>query len=543
MKKISKVEENRMLDTINGVISKCASGADPSQAVADLAVQKNLSTEEASRVCEAVNKIASIEYLSRNGGDKSGSFPLADSKEVAQLMRDSRKVAAEPFRFRKTASEGLHSFNKEEMLAKIATDKKNLPTVDPKWAYSATWEKMQAHTAALKLASDEARMARLKLEYEFDDLAKVFDALPKEASEDIARYAVNYYGNDGHEFLNALENVGIDKFDRLDRPYVKTGSDLERKVDKFMKDTDDYLALKYAAEFFDHAVKQAAGFPEADPGAYDAPTNPLIEEVDRRAQKILQEDPDNKGTKKNISTYDRMSSKEWERAANQILRPEETALRLAESRDRMRIHALDDPVRRAQEEMQARHEDRAYELEKRRKALIDSAVSAGRDTSRDVSTFMDDLISSAVNNTKGALQTGVNAMVQANNLRQALESPQLSGNEYSNPLSLSATKYLDNLDLHDAFAKAYLNDPYLRQYPPEEVAEAFNIVHEVAPDLITKNSSPHVVSAMLRKYLANNNQIDPLEIKDLTSTEGERKRTELTERQIENYKKNKPASK
>ena len=39
MKKISKVEENRMLDTINGVIGKCAGGADPSQAVADLAVQ------------------------------------------------------------------------------------------------------------------------------------------------------------------------------------------------------------------------------------------------------------------------------------------------------------------------------------------------------------------------------------------------------------------------------------------------------------------------------------------------------------------------
>jgi hypothetical protein len=541
MKKISKVEENRMLDTINGVISKCASGADPSQAVADLAVQKNLSTEEAARVCEAVNKIASIEYLSRNGNNKSESFPLADSKEVVQMMKDTRKVANDPFKFRKTASEGLHTFNKEEMLSKIAADKKNLPDVDPKWAYSAAWEKMQAHSAALKLASDEARLARIKVEYEFEDLAKEFDTLSKEASEDIARYAVNYYGHEGHEFLNALENVGIDKFERLDKPYVKTGSELERKVDKFMKDADDYLALKYATDFFNNAVKEAA-FPKPGKADYEKPTDGFTIDVDNNFVSDLQANPENHGVEKVLSVSDR-NSKGWTDAADKASRQEKATLNRMKTRDDILIHQMDNPVERAREEMKARHEDRAYELEKRRKALMDTALSAGGTTSRDVSTFMDDLITSAVNNTKGALQTGVEAMAKANALRQALQPSHMSGNEYSEPLSLSASKYLDSLDLHDAFAKAYLSDPYLRQYPPEEVAEAFNIVHEVAPDLITKNSSPHVVSAMLRKYLANNNQIDPLEIKDLTTTEGERKRTELTERQIENYKRNKPAAK
>lgn len=536
MKQISKSEENRMLGAITAVVTKCASGADPSQTVADMAVQQNLSTEEASRVCEAVNKIASIEYLSKHPEARDATFPLANSKEVVQMMRDSLKVAADPFRFRKTASEGIHTLTAEEKMATLKNSEP-VPGIDPKWQYSATWDKMQAHSAALKMASEEARLERLRLELDFDDLAKRFDRLSKEASDDIARYAIHFYGADGHRFLNALENVGIEPFERLDKPCMKTGSDLERRVDKFMKDTDNYLALRYASNFFREAVKEAAAgvtMPPPMPRNPAFENDPIVKEIDEQWKR--------KHPGKNVSPEERIKP-DWSDAANELNIPIEVLAKRRKLVEDEMIKGIDNPVQRAQEEMLKRHADAAYEAAKRRKELASTVFDTAGNSSKAVSGFIDDLVGSAVDNTKSALLTGVQAMQQANVIRQALAQPNLKGNEYSDPLSLKATKYLDNLDLHDAFAKAYLSDPYLRQYPPEEVAEAYNLVHEVAPDLITKQASPHVVAAMLRKYLANNNQIDPLEIKDLTSTEKDRKQIELTDRQIENYKKNKPVAK
>ena len=536
MKQISKSEENRMLDAINAAVTKCASGADPSQTVADMAIQQNLSTEEAARVCETVNKIASIEYLSNHPEARDAVFPLADRSSVIQMMRDSRKVATDPFKFRKTASEGLPFLTNAEKQATLKNSEP-VPGVDPKWQYSATWEKMQAHSAALKMASEEARLERLKLEIAFDDLAKRFDRLSKEASDDIARYAIHFYGADGHRFLNALENVGVEPFERLDKPCVKTGSDLERRVDKFMKDTDNYLALRYASNFFREAVKEAAAGVTMPPPMLRNPaveSDPVVQEIDEQWKR------NHPG--KDISPEER-AKPDWAAAAKELNSPiEELAKRRGLIENEM-IKSIDNPVQRAQEEMLKRHADAAYEAAKRRKEMMSTMFDTAGNTSKSVGGFIDDLVGTAVDNTKSALLTGVQAMQQANVIRQALAQPNLKGNEYSDPLSLSATKYLDNLDLHDAFAKAYLSDPYLRQYPPEEVAEAYNLVHEVAPDLITKQSSPHVVAAMLRKYLANSNQIDPLEIRDLTSTEKDRKQIELTDRQIENYKKNKPAAK
>ena len=154
--------------------------------------------------------------------------------------------------------------------------------------------------------------------------------------------------------------------------------------------------------------------------------------------------------------------------------------------------------------------------------------------------WLDNIKEEAINNVKSSYNAATGLFKYLDAARKGLQGPQLSGNEYSNPLSLKASKYLDNLGLHDTFAKAYLSDPYLRQYSPKEVAEAFNIVHEVAPDIITKNASPHVVSAMIRKYLASNNQIDPIEVRDLVSTEKDRAQTDLARQQLENLKRTKP---
>lgn len=548
MKKLSKNEENRILDTVNAVMGKCAKGEDPSQAVAAMSVQQNLSTEEASRVCEAVNKIASISYLSTHPADRDATFPLADSEEVAQLMRDTRKVAADPFKFRRTVNEGLHTMTVEEMHAKIALDpemRKQLPAVDPRYDYSAGWERLQACTQSLKLASDEARLENMKLEMELADLAKAFDTMRKEAAEDAARYAVQYYGNDGRQFLNALENVGVEIPEFIDRPCMKTSSDVEKRIDSFMRHTDNYLALKYATEFF-YTAKEAAS------GAYPAALNEVNAAFVKRYNAWVNKRNKSGKTSTLLPTItvadvtpdflaSHPNNKKWyDEEAQKIFDRDKPILDIIEQQDKIQQRSMFDPILDEQEKRQ-----KAYEKEQRDKFdrsydQIKGWVGGTSAVSSGTSDFLTGLVDGAVGNTKATLQNAVAMLQKADALRQALEPPQLSGNKYSEPLSLKATKYLDNLDLHDAFAKAYLSDPYLRQYPPEEVAEAFNIVHEVAPDLISKNASPHVVSALLRKYLASNNQIDPLEIKDLTTTEKERKETELKQRQIESYKNNKP---
>lgn len=547
MNKISKTDENRMLDTINRVMGRCAKGDDPSAAVASSALESNLSTEQAARVCEAVNKIASISYLSTHQADRDATFPLADSEEVKQLMRDSRKVASEPMRFRKTANEGLHVMTVEEMHAKIACspDIGEVPGVDPKWAYSATWQKVQENTQALKLASDEARLGKMKLEMEFTDLAKRFDGLSKEASEDAARYAINYYGENGEKFLNALENVGVEPMERVYRPYVKTGSDIERRIDSFMTHTDQYLALKYAADFFGMAVKEAKkkGGPDGyDPKTYDLPDmseNAMFKHVDEIIRKKDYGGAPNvhidRGSKNWKATYHRLIAELGDREKGQQALAE---ARYNAGKDQnlggdWRMKEFQRKEKEALADRKWLEDQRALEGAKTVYSGASSGFNAG-------SGFVGDIISNAISNTKSAWQMALEGMQQANELRKALQPPRLSGNEYSEPLSLKGKKYLDSLDLHDSFAKAYLSDPYLRQYSPEEVAEAFNIVHEVAPDLITNKTSPHVVSAMLRKYLANNNQIDPLEIKDLATTELTRKNINKAEVELQNMKRNKP---
>lgn len=562
MNKISKTDENRMLDTVNVVMGKCASGEDPSAAVASTALQQNLSTEQASRVCEAVNKLASISYLSTHSANRDADFPLADSDEVRKLMRDSLKVASEPMKFRKTDGEGLHTYTADEMHAKIASlpEGSKVPGIDPKWEYSAIWQEAQRHLGNIKLAADEARLEKIRMEERFCELARYMSGLPKEASEDAARYAIQHYGENGVKFLNALENLGVDPFDRVYRPYVKTGSEFEKRIDDFMEQTDRYLALKYAADFLntgfaDLANKEAAGGkgggkgggtpgPTVYPtGAFASNPNdavaPIIDEIMRKKKhggaqnvNINRDDPD------------------WKATYNQYTKDLEDAQKandaFADARyDQIMTNQFGSDWRTQQKE-RARHEkdeDRENELWKRQKERADFIRSGLTSGYTGTYNYFNSILENAVNSSKNTFQTALEGMAKANEIRQALQPPKLSGNEYSEPLSLKGKKYLDGLDLYDSFAKAYLSDPYLRQYPPEEVAEAFNIVHEVAPDLISNNTSPHVVSAMLRKYLANNNQIDPLEIKDLTQTELTRKDIEKRDLDIRAAKRNKPTAK
>lgn len=790
-----------MVDTVKTAVDRCSKGADPSKVVAELAIEKDMTTEQAARICEAVNKIASINYLSDKNNDREADFPLANSAAVVKMMKDTYKIAKEPFHFRKTASEGLGNTNNTLDKMKYVTDEERKRYEDSyaRANYSAGWMDVQRATQSLKLASDEERLATYKLHEDFIALANKCASLSDEDAQDMANYTVYTYGKDGLNFLTALENLTERPYDKSYRPFMKTGSDIEKAVDLFMFNADQLMGLRDTLGVFKeasdtYAVKEAgkggkkgekkedsspfvnipwndfrasfiASHPNANtwsdrdiidhPDAFkawneaaknvmnnttvrlkaqgitQAPTaDEIVEFNDKRnkfnwdRQKKLFETQRNRAntqdemdqwefdkqtermntekgrhdraqemdnyafdqkyqnfqTQQGIDNLinqgkrngkyladntvadwgqqiadnklkqqkydsDRSESKRQYFEANpneRLTAEEEATLEGAKEKynadkwyddsaheqtnrqDKYDIdttqtrHRKEDLDREEQvrdflrnnpslrpttdEEARDRAEEEKFKLEKSQAARedwhddrtakaqqkqLDQQKDAAREAiyrshfgsraqSADVekarmdaeeeiwrhrdlakqrrdkvwgeigkgssaaNKWLDDIKTEAINNVKSSYNAATGLFKYLDAARKALQGPQLSGNEYSNPLSLKASKYLDNLGLHDTFAKAYLSDPYLRQYSPKEVAEAFNIVHEVAPDIITKNASPHVVSAMIRKYLASNNQIDPIEVRDLVSTEKDRAQTDLTKQQLENLKRTKP---
>lgn len=684
-----------MVDTVKTAVDRCSKGADPSKVVAELAIEKDMTTEQAARICEAVNKIASINYLSDKNNDREADFPLANSAAVVKMMKDTYKIAKEPFRFRKTASEGLGNTNNTLDKMKYVTDEERKRYEDSyaRANYSAGWMDVQRATQSLKLAADEERLATYKLHEDFIVLANKCASLSDEDAQDMANYTVYTYGKDGLNFLTALENLTERPYDKSYRPFMKTGSDIEKAIDLFMFNADQLMGLRDTLGVFKeasdtYAVKEAAKGGKnktssiEDPEAldfnsvinkyvHDSSVNrpnfallsrdeqlndqdfinyynkqvraaksqiqnntqfgvggasrpfptlqsrleaekqlrdhklqqsvnqmnqavadaPVLQKLHNYNLQKQQDDTAHEQTtrqdKYDIDTAQTRHRKEDLDREEQVrdflrnnpnLRPttdEEAKDRAEEEKFKLeRSQAArddwhEDRVSKAQQKQLDKQKDAAREaiyrshfgsraqsadvekarmdaeeeiwrhrdLAKQRRDKVWGEIGKGSSTAN---KWLDDIKTEAINNVKSSYNAATGMFKYLDAARKALQGPQLSGNEYSNPLSLKASKYLDNLGLHDTFAKAYLSDPYLRQYSPKEVAEAFNIVHEVAPDIITKNASPHVVSAMIRKYLASNNQIDPIEVRDLVSTEKDRAQTDLTKQQLENLKRTKP---
>lgn len=585
MKRLDRFQESKMVDTVKTAVDRCGKGADPSKVVAELAIEKDMTTEQAARICEAVNKIASIEYLSNKDNDREADFPLADSAVVKKIMKDSFKLAKDPFRFRKTASEGVEGSPKK---VSYVTDeqRKEYNKASHASELSEDYMKIQAAAQALKLASDEARLVEYKLHDNMISLANKCASLSEDDAQDMANYAVSHYGKDGVNFLTALENLTDREFDKSYRPFMKTGSDIEDAVDDFMLLADQVKSLRDIMAF----GKEAAEKKSKPTGIHD-PTGANFDEVDElfSAQALENADPaknpiyrklmaNNFHVDRNWPEYKQFynnyvqnmkdailnsnasspanpylsldektdmeqKTKDWETEKKYNQANEERATREMEKDllSQMAGHRINNPeTEKARRAFLDQEEERRRKIDDRVRQTAHSLMSDAAQRNAATSAWINDTISGAINNTKAMYSAALGALQKADQLRQQLTPTQRSGNEYSDPLSLKASKYLDNLGLHDTFAKAYLSDSYLRQYSPKEVAEAFNIIHEVAPDIITRNASPHVVSAMLRKYLANNNQIDPIEIRDLVSTEKDRVDTDLKRQQLENLKGNKP---
>ena len=736
MKTLDRFQQNRMVDTVKTAVDRCSKGADPSKVVAELAIEKDMTTEQAARICEAVNKIASINYLSDKNNDREADFPLANSSAVVKMMKDTYKIAKEPFKFRKTASEGLGNTKSTLDKMNYVTDEERKRYEDSyaQAKYSAGWMDVQRATQSLKIAADEERLATYKLHEDLLALANKCASLSDEDAQDMANYTVYTYGKDGLNFLTALENLTDRPYDKSYRPFMKTGSDVENAIDQFMFNADQLMGLRDTLGVFKEAsdsfaVKEAgkggrgkknkggnnsSSFTttmiKTDPvriadkwnqnhpnsglnvdwtnvanqrGYYsartDAANDQLIqamgnnlasnendlpsaddvadymrrnntnifnnkqnnlteaEDIEKIRAARLKDintvsagsryDIDQKATdeeyrQKEIDTAKKTKIREWlQNNPGKSLTPEEIAEEIAaqerfnkekseatrddwkaerkakqDAADHRKFREYTEDGFLSEQEMEDMREDIAqHNLQKQHDQIVrdqeqESIDQQKRDARQEIyrshfgdrmqsadlekarmdaeeeiwkhrdiakqrrdrawadfgksntaaNKWLDDIKTDAINNVKSSYNMATGLFKYLDAARKGLQGPQLSGNEYSSPLSLKASKYLDNLGLHDTFAKAYLSDPYLRQYSPKEVAEAFNIVHEVAPDIITKNASPHVVSAMIRKYLASNNQIDPIEVRDLVSTEKDRAQTDLTRQQLENLKRTKP---
>lgn len=691
--------EMRMVDTIRAARESSGRGTNPSEAVAKLAMEQNMSTEQAARICEAFNKLASIDHLSSDRGDRAANFPLADSSAVRKIMRDSLKVANEPFKFRRTINDDLplpKMTDKQamEMIYKSTEEEqKMLDTATDRMQYLADWERTQSGAKAMKVASEEARLGELMFGEAFIKFGNKVASMDDRAVDNMARYAVYNYGKDGVNFLTALENLTGREIDKSNRPCMKTGSDAENEVDKLMFMADNAKAIKVAATLTLGGVSQPFHYsvsihdPNYDPnamrGAVDAQDNKRqqIERLNRNIAYQLVEDAAEKGDKPELTSKgnqavnlyrqrmdnvgklkdsefregQRQVTEDTKKAQNatnktkaefeqnelgtvqgaqhlrnqmgltqaqheqatQATRNSTDAIRVSldnaravfdqrqqpgkltteanknqveaakardaleeqqaldDARARGRLESVGDEAERSARtrELEARQKyehaqavqnfeqamqrngngeeqrmlrqyeraeaDRAWmEEERLRKARVDNFNRLKEQGDR-TSKALQEMANNTLANTKSVLSGAVGIMQKADAIRQALTPEQRSGNAAARPLSNAATKYLENLRLHDVFAKTYLSDPYLHQYSPSEVAEAFNIVYEVAPELVRHGSNPHIIGALIRKYLANTNQLDPLEIRDLTSTEKDRVDTMLKQEQLEAIKRGK----
>lgn len=639
MKKLSPLAESRMTDAIQAALKSCGEGTDPSEAVAKLAMDGNMSTEEAARVCEAVNKIASIYHLSSDKGDRGGNFPLANSSAVKKIMKDSLKVAAEPFRFRKTINAPLpnnkQSFKeaKERIWQPTKEEQEWLDNNTKRMEVLGQWEELQGRTEFIKKANEEARLGVVAIAEEFGKLATKVANADKRTVDDMARYAVYTYGNDGINFLTALENLSGVPMDKTRRPFMKVGNDLEASVDRIIALTDCTKAIKVAATLT-AGNKSFTINPMGSPDISDPTTGKenkaeVIAQrnnAERAIEQAIAEDAESSGdnsltveqkllndrVKSSIESATQLSNAQFDQGQQQTKQNTEASKnRYAESdanfreswqptdqsteanrkqyentesgnrlagqgaveaartngklldvgtaavkqqevadadlQDKLdKAQALstfkntrENDLQRMEKEYKRREADREW-MEKDRKAkAVAEALRRGQEQGDKTSKALQELASSTLANTKGALGLGVGILKNADMIRQALTPEQRSGNASARPLSNEATKYLENLRLHDVFAKTYLSDPYLHQYSPAEVAEAFNIVYEVAPQLVKNGSNPHIIGALIRKYLANTNQLDPLEIRDLTSTEKDRVDTELKKEQLEAIRRGK----
>ena len=99
--------------------------------------------------------------------------------------------------------------------------------------------------------------------------------------------------------------------------------------------------------------------------------------------------------------------------------------------------------------------------------------------------------------------------------RTVVDKPEGISKDIEDPISLPMARKMNDLEVKDMFANMYLGDEFLSQYDPVTVQNAFNTVIQAVPALVKRRNSDALIKAMVKRLITSNNQIDPLEVKNM----------------------------
>lgn len=392
MKKMSYMDEVRLADTVDAILSDIKGGTVPEDAILKMASEQKMSGEKIARLCETVNKIMSIHYLAEaSPTKKASSFHLIDSQEVLRRMANERKLSENKRVFAKVAHEYIPHIPDIEILRKsYSLDKQDMAmmSIDRLKAKLASDQlKMEDVIGASEHKENEARVAGEDCQCEMADLVNMVAQSGNAEAVDLAKYVTATYGEEGKTLIKMLAESIEDS-------------------EKHKEDDGD--------EF------EEASFKEASATYWVGNNSPL------------------------------------QRAADNLM---------------TKIHVYTE-----------------------KKLAADASIKEAAAAFDNISSDLD------------AIQ-GVS--------RSLMYKPEGITKEIEDPISLPMARKMNDLEVKDMFANMYLGDEFLSQYDPKTVQEAFNTVIQSVPALVKRSNSDALIKAMVKRLITSNNQIDPLEVKNM----------------------------
>lgn len=247
--RMSMKDEERMVNTISGVLQDINRGKSPEDAVVDAAVSRKLTPTQTSRVCEACNKMSAIQRLSSSDVEcKKATFPLADPKKVAKRLKDMDKAEHAPIKLRKTASDDLPRADVPMTVTKALgmthLDRAKVYATEMRSKIASVPQTLRHLTEMYDHQVLASKVAYARFEEAFAELLTSLEAAPLKESSDLANYLAN--GDDKQqealrsifEYVPRYQEYRI----KLASAWEPTGSHLEKKADAFI------LAAKKAAD-------------------------------------------------------------------------------------------------------------------------------------------------------------------------------------------------------------------------------------------------------------------------------------------------------
>lgn len=396
MKKMSYMDEVRLADTVNAILSDIKGGTTPENAVIKMASEQKMSGEKVARLCETVNKIMSIHYLAEaDPSKKASAFHLIDTQEVLRQLSDKNNIAAKKRTFAKVANEYIPHMDDIEVLRKhYSLDKKSMAIISLdrlKAKLAADQIKMEEVLGTVDHKSDEARMAGEDCQCEMADLVKMVAQSGNADAVDLAKYVTATYGEEGKTLIKMIAEAMED--------HSESDDDDEHDEDDFKEETS---------------------FKEASASYWVGTGSPL------------------------------------QNAADSLM---------------TKVH-----------------------LYAEKKLAADAAIKEAAALFGDIANDL--------------------AAVQGAG-RTVVDKPEGISKDIEDPISLPMARKMNDLEVKDMFANMYLGDEFLSQYDPITVQNAFNTVIQAVPALVKRRNSDALIKAMVKRLITSNNQIDPLEVKNM----------------------------